>query len=130
MDRWRAQVLVYAAMVQRARLRERIVYLEKRIMTPKVQGVASALAKLQHNLDARAGKFLDRIEGLDKKSDETFKKAHSRLDEAEQPLADIDKVIDALAEQTNGGPSLDGSAESSDEPAKEPQASWGNQQPK
>jgi hypothetical protein len=124
-DALRVGILILHAKVQRDRLRERVAFLEgKRSMTPKVQGVASALAKLHHSLDARAGQLLDRIAKVDAAGDAAFKKANGRLDVSDAALAEVEKLVADL-EQTNGGPSLDGS----EKPSKEPEASWGGKAP-
>ncbi len=91
-------------------------------MTPKLAGIASAMAKLNHNLDARADKLLARIDSADKRSDAAFKKAHGTLDRAEQAVADVEQFVAGL-EGSNGGPSLGSSQDSG-----EPQASWGKEQ--
>lgn len=87
----------------------------KNPMTPKVQGIASALAKLHHNLDDRADKLLARIETVDKRGDTAFKGAHARLDQSEAALGEVDSLLADL-EKTNGGPISDGSLGSSIEP--------------
>ena len=83
-------------------------------MTPKVQGIASAMAKLRHNLDDRAEKLLTRIENVDKRGATAFGKAHGNLDASEASLADVEKFVADL-EDSNGAPS-DGSQGSSVEP--------------
>lgn len=84
-------------------------------MTPKVQGIASALSKLHHNLDSRADKLMARIETVDQHSDTAFKGAHVRLDQSEASLGEVDAMLADL-EKTNGGPISDGSRELSIEP--------------
>jgi hypothetical protein len=111
MDRLRAQILLCHARVRECRLRERI-----NAMTPKLAGVASAMAKLHHGLDARAEKLLARIETAERRGDEAFKKAHGKLDAADTAVGEVETFI-AQLECTNGGPTLDGSPESSAAPA-------------
>lgn len=91
-------------------------------MTPKLQGIAAAMAKLHHGLDDRAGKLLDRIAQTDQRGANVFAQAHKRIDAADGTLDEVNKLIDDLA-KTNGGPTLDDSAESSGDP-RHPQASW------
>ncbi len=88
-------------------------------MSIKLRGVTSALAKLHHDLDAQAEKLVDRIETTQARGSAVFAEAHKRLDGAAQDLTDVDKLLSDL-EASNGGPTLDGSSESS-----EPHASWG-----
>lgn len=88
-------------------------------MTPKLNGIASAMAKLHHGLDARADKLLERIEIADKRGEAAFAKAHARIDDAERAVADVEKFVEGL-EGSNGGPSLSGSGNTSGEP----QDSW------
>jgi hypothetical protein len=113
LDILRAQILILHAKVERERLQTRIAFLERtQPMTPKVQGIASALAKLHHNLDDRADKLLARIETVDRRGDTAFKGAHARLDESEAALGEVDALLADL-EKTNGGPISDGSSGSS-----------------
>jgi hypothetical protein len=94
-------------------------------MNPKLQGVASAMAKLQHGLEERSGKLLDRIETADKRGAAAFDKAHGSLDATEKAMADVETFIASL-EGSNGGPTLsDSSATSDQSQAAEPAASWG-----
>lgn len=81
-------------------------------MNPKFHGVASAIAKLNHSLEAQSEKLLDRIEATSSKSDVVFKQAHASLDQAETALSDVNTMLDQVA-ASNGGPTSDGSAESS-----------------
>jgi hypothetical protein len=85
-------------------------------MTPKLQGLASAMAKLQHGLEDRSGKLLARIETADTRSGAAFDKANSSLDETEKSMADVEAFIASL-EGSNGGPTLSGS---SDTPGQSP----------
>lgn len=107
MDRLLAFVLVHQAIVERQR------------MSIKLRGVTSALAKLHHDLDQQAEKLTNRIVSTQEHGTAVFAQAHRRLDGAASDLAEVDKLISEL-EAGNGGPTLDGSSESS-----EPHASWG-----
>jgi hypothetical protein len=110
MDRLQAFVLVYQARVERER------------MSVKLRGVTAALAKLHHDLDLQAEKLTDRIVTTQERGSAVFAQAHKRLDGAASDLAEVDKLLSDL-ENTNGGPTLDGSSESSEQ---HPQASWGS----
>jgi hypothetical protein len=108
MDRLRAFVLVHHAIV------------ERQIMSMKLRGLTSSLAQLHHDLDAQAEKLTDRIAVTKDRGAAVFAQAHKRLDGAAQDLAEVDKLLSDL-ENTNGGPILDDSSESS---VPHPQASW------
>ena len=95
----------------------------KKPVTPKLKGIAGAMAKLQHGLDDRADKLLARIESADQRSDAAFKKAHGTLDAAEAAVADVEEFVAGL-EGSNGGP-LSGS----DSASGEPQTSWSKDKP-
>lgn len=77
-------------------------------MTPDFRSVPLRLAKLQHNLNARAQKLNEKMDGLESRAEGAFGKAHAQLDVAESAVADVTKFVDDL-EQSNGGPTLDGS---------------------
>jgi hypothetical protein len=94
-DRLRAFVLIYHAKVERER------------MSLKLRGVTASLAKLHHNLDLHAEKLESRIVDAQARGDAVFAQARD--------LADVDKLLSDL-EQSNGGPTLDDSAESSGKP--------------
>jgi hypothetical protein len=108
MDRLQAFVLVYLAQVERER------------MSMKLRGVTASLAKLHHDLDLQAEKLTDRIVSTQDRGNAVFAQAHKRLDGAASELAEVDKLLSDL-EQSNGGPTLDGSSESS---GQHPQDSW------
>lgn len=94
-------------------------------MNPKLKGVASAMAKLQHSLEERSGKLLDRIESADKRGANAFDKAHASLDVTEKAMGDVEAFISSL-EGSNGGPTLGDSSDTSDRSQlAEPAASWG-----
>lgn len=89
-------------------------------MSLKLRGVTASLAKLHHNLDLQAEKLETRISDAQQRGDAVFAQAHKRLDDAGRDLAEVDKLLSDL-ENTNGGPTLDGSSESSEQ---HPQDSW------
>lgn len=94
-------------------------------MTPKLQGVASSLAKLRHGLEQRADGLLQRIELADSRGAAAFDAAHGQLDAAERHIAEVEAFNRELA-GSNGGPTLDGSDEpsASGSAAVHPQAGW------
>jgi hypothetical protein len=134
LDRLRAQILLYHARVQRDRLRERISLLEQRVslVTPKLAAIRQQLGLLQSDVDSQSQGILNKIEAARVRTKTVFAGTHAKVDKAMKAVADqvgdINEFLDGL-EQTNGGPSLDGSAESSEAPSKqadsnEPAASW------
>lgn len=72
----------------------------------KLKSVASALDKLNHGLEDRAGKLLNRIEEADTRANNAFGRANSTLDSHEAALNDVDQIIGAIEKATNGGPTL------------------------
>lgn len=96
------------------------------MVTPKLQGVASSLAKLRHSLDERADGLLRRIERADGRGAAAFDAAHGQLDAAEKHIADVEAFNRELA-GSNGGPPSGGSDAPSTTGAADvahPQASW------
>lgn len=91
-------------------------------MSLKLRGVTDALAKLHHDLDLQAEKLTGRISTTQDRGNAVFAQAHKRLDGAASDLDQVDKLLSDL-ENTNGGPTLDDSSESSE--PQHPQASWG-----
>lgn len=81
-------------------------------MNPKLQGVASAMAKLQHGLEERSGKLLARIDTAEQRGAAAFDKAHASLDATEKSMADVETFIASL-EGSNGGDPLPDSSQSS-----------------
>lgn len=81
-------------------------------MTPKLQGIASAMGRLQHDLEVRSGKLLDRIQAAETRGSAAFAKAHKSLDATEGAMAEVETFIASL-EGSNGGPISDGSSGSS-----------------
>jgi hypothetical protein len=120
MDLLQSQIEVFRLCVRINRLRFEIV---RNYRMGKVQGVASAMAKLQHKLDDRAEKLLKRVEAADVRGDAAFEKAHKKLDGDEQAVADVEQFIASL-EGSNGGDPLDDSAPHSDQDPQQPQAGW------
>ena len=109
------------ALIAISNLKLRLQYLDRHPellgvdMTPKLQGVAAAMAKLRHGLEERSGKLLDRIDAADQRGAAAFNKAHSSLDDTERSMADVEEFIASL-EGANGGPTLGDSSASPEEP--------------
>jgi hypothetical protein len=85
--------------------------------TPRLSKLASipgAFDLLMHGLEARAEKFLNRVQGADARAETVFAKAGTRLDAtAGAALDSVDQYLDAIEQATNGAPGgpLDGSGE-------------------
>lgn len=69
-----------------------------------LQGLASKMALLRHNLEAEAEKLGNRVDGAATKSTETFAKSHKFLDATDKDLADVESFIAELDAATNGAP--------------------------
>ena len=98
---------VQSAEILICQLRTRIERDRKAAMFPKLQGAASAFDKLHHALEAKAEKFLARVQSTDAKSDDVFKRAHAKIDTGDKFLDDVDEKLKAL-DQVGNGPPTDG----------------------
>ncbi|MDB5618463.1 hypothetical protein [Tardiphaga sp.] len=87
-------------------------------MNPKFQGLASAMSKLNHDLEVRSDKLLSRINGAGARAGAAFDKVNAHIDATEQSAADIEEFANSL-EGSNGGPLSDSPASS--EPQPEPE---------
>ena len=89
-------------------------------MTPKLRGLASAMAKLKHDVEVEADKLISRVEDTGQASQAAFAKSHQILDETRRDVADIEEFIASMV-GSNGGPSgpLDGSSDSSEAAASQ-----------
>lgn len=83
---------------------------------PNLAGVTGAFDKLRFGIEARAGKFLERVEGIDAKADTVFKKASAKLDAHEQGLHDVDGFLEKVDAALGNAPpeDLNGSSKASD----------------
>ncbi len=91
-------------------------------MTPKLRGVRASMDKLRHALETDADKLAARIEAADGKRSSVFEGSNKALAVVERDLKEVEDYIDEL-EKSNGGPMLDGSAESSDNVVVHPRSS-------
>lgn len=87
-------------------------------MTPKLAGLSTALATLQHGLEDQATKLLDRVNAVNARTTAAFAKANVQMAATELAAADIEAFANSL-EGNNGGPTL---SDSSDTSAQSPQA--------
>ncbi len=95
-------------------------------MTPKYRGMLEELKKLQSNCDRDAEDFLGTIQRADARRIRTFADSKTKLNRNINATLDGMNEFFADLEKTNGGPTLDGSADSP-QPAtegQEPSASW------
>ena len=72
------------------------------MQTPKLAGVASAMAKLQHSLEDRAEKLQKRIDSQESRADQSFGNAHGHLDAVDKLLDDNDSFLGQIG--GNGAP--------------------------
>lgn len=98
-------------------------------MSVKLRAALDAAQKFYHDVDTDSEKFINRVAGMHVRRQDTFIKAHKTLDGAVANLDEVDKLMSDLA-QTNGGPTLDDSKESSEASGHdgEPGKSWANGQ--
>lgn len=79
--------------------------------TPKLQGLAKAMAMLEHNMEAGAAKLLTRIESVGNRGEAAFAKGSDKIDGIASRVAEVESFVTAL-EGTNGGPLDDSSTQS------------------
>ncbi|WP_412773983.1 hypothetical protein [Nitrobacter sp.] len=105
------------AMVAIAHLRLRLTILERHpeflMATPKLQGLAKAMAMLEHNLEDGAGKLLSKIESVETRGVAAIAKGHKKIDDKAALVDEIESYVTAL-EGANGGDPLEDSAVTSD----------------
>lgn len=117
MDRLTALIAIAHLRLRLDRLARRPDLLEDTKMTPKLQGLAHAMGRLKHDIEAQADVLTARIEAAGNRGSAAFAKAHQTIADAESGIGDIESFIDSL-EGANGGPSLAGSAEPSAQPER------------
>jgi hypothetical protein len=122
MDILRAYILLLHLQAERRALRARLPPpppdIRSRIysMTPKLAGVKSTLAKLQHGLDARAENIMARAAATETLANAAFAKANATLDAAAAALDEVEQFAKELNEPgDNGSPSF-GAADSAPRP--------------
>lgn len=126
MDRILAQILICNVGVRRELARLKY---ERRVMTPNIKGLSSALAKMKHDLDTEAGKLITKVESAGARGLAAIKSGHIVVDNAMEAVKEVEDFAKSL-EGANGGPTLDGSQESSEASGHdgEPGKSWANGQ--
>lgn len=73
-------------------------------MSLKLQGIASKLAMLQHNIDADAEKLDAAIDAADAKRQAVMPKAVATIAARSAQLADVETFIASVGQVTNGAP--------------------------
>lgn len=76
--------------------------------TPKLQGLAKAMAMLEHNMEDGAGKLLKKIESVGARGEAALSKGHTKIDGIGSRVAEVESFVTAL-EGANGGDPLDDS---------------------
>lgn len=82
-------------------------------MTPNVKGLGGALAKLKHDLEMQASSALSEMTALSQRATEAIGKAKQKIADTKAAVEEIETFV-SDDEGSNGGPSLDGSSESSE----------------
>jgi hypothetical protein len=77
--------------------------------TPKLQGLAKAMAMLEHNMEDGAGKLLAKIEAVGQRGEDAIAKGHTKIDGIGSRVAEVESFVTAL-EGANGGDPLDDSS--------------------
>ena len=101
MDHWTAFVAIH-----HLKLRLEILQRNPRLIemaTPKLQGLAKALAMLEHNVEDGAEKLLKKIESVGDRSEAAFAKSVSKVDGIASRVAEVESFVTAL-EGANGAP--------------------------
>jgi hypothetical protein len=74
--------------------------------TPKLQGLAKAMAMLEHNMEDGAGKLLAKIEAVGTRGEAALANGHTKIDGIGSRVAEVESFVTAL-EGANGGDPLD-----------------------
>lgn len=86
---------------------------------PNLAGVTGAFDKLRDGIEARATKFMNRIEAVDARATTVFKKGDDKLDAHDASLKEVDGFLDKLdAALGNGERDLTESSTTSDDSTK------------
>lgn len=81
--------------------------------TPKLQGLAKAMAMLEHDLEDGAGKLLAKIETVGSRGAAAIARGHQKIDGKAAIVEEIESYVAAL-EGANGGDPLEGSSDTSE----------------
>jgi hypothetical protein len=107
------EIEVFRLCVRINRLRYQIVRDYRMTSTPKLQGLAKAMAMLESGLEDGAGKLLSKIESVNSRGLAALAKGHVKVDSKAGLVAEIESFVTAL-EGSNGGDPLDNSSDTSD----------------
>jgi hypothetical protein len=80
---------------------------EQEQMALKLQGLASKMAKFNHNIEADAEVVSAAIDDADAKRQSVMAKAKDKVTSTANQLVEVNTVLDELEQATNGGPALD-----------------------
>jgi hypothetical protein len=103
------------ALVAIAHLKLRLEMLQRhpeflrKMATPKLQGLAKAMAMLEHNMEDGAGKLLAKIESVGSRGEAALAKGHTKIDGIGNRVAEVETFVTAL-EGANGGDPLEDSS--------------------
>jgi hypothetical protein len=89
----------------------------EKMATPKLQGLAKAMAMLEHNMEDSAGKLLAKIEAVGSRGEAAMAKGHTKIDGIGSRVAEVESFVTAL-EGANGGDPLDDSSDTPDATAQ------------
>jgi hypothetical protein len=90
--------------------------------TPKLQGLAKAMAMLEHNMEDGAGKLLAKIESVGERGEVALTKGHTKIDGIGSRVAEVESFVAALEGANGGDPLDDSSAPSAVTPSDVPPA--------
>lgn len=108
MDRLTALVAIAHLKLRLETLQRHPEFLTK-MATPKLQGLAKAMAMLEHTMEDGAGKLLAKIESVGARGEAALSKGHTKIDGIAGRVAEVEEFVTAL-EGSNGGGPLDDSA--------------------
>jgi hypothetical protein len=79
---------------------------EKPKMPIKLQGIASKMKLLQHNVELDAEKLSGEIDAAEARRQAVMPKASAAVASTQQSLGDVEEFINSVEAVTNGGPEL------------------------
>lgn len=89
-------------------------------MSVKLRAALDAVQKFYHEVELDSDKVVKRVGDMHERRKTVFSGTHKQLDGAMKNLDEVEALMSDL-EKSNGGPTLDGSSESS---GQHPQDSW------
>jgi hypothetical protein len=107
-----SQIEVFRLCVRINRLRYEIVRNYRMTSTPKLQGLAKALAMMESGLEDGAGKLMTKIEEVNNRGLAALAKGHVKVDSKAGLVTEIEGFVAALEGSNGGDPLGDSSATS------------------